>query len=74
MSQIGQETEKDPTLQDLLRLTQEGWPSNNSALRDDIKPYTTYKDEFTIYNKVVMKGNHKIIPTSLRQEMINKLH
>ena len=74
LSGIAQETEKDATLQELMRLTLEGWASNTSALRNDLKPYAMYKDEFTIFNKIVLKANHIIIPTSSRHGIINKLY
>ena len=74
LAQIEKETEKDHTLQELIRLTREGWPQTPSNLREDIKPYAMYKDEFSIENKILLKGDRITIPASLQQEMIDKIH
>ena len=68
------ETDNNHTLQELIRLTHEGWPHTSSEIRDDIKPYNTYKDEFSIHNKLILKGNRITIPTSLKQDMLDKIH
>ena len=31
-------------------------------------------DEFSVHNKIILKGNHITIPTSMRQSMLDQIH
>ena len=50
-----------------------GWP-DCLTLQGMIKKYQLVKDELSVTSGLVPRGNKLVIPQSLRQEMLNKLH
>lgn len=68
------ETNKDEELTKLKNIIMTGWPTDRSRLNKCLHPYWTFKDELTVYDDVVLKNNKIIVPSRLRQEMLEKLH
>jgi len=63
----------DETLQAVFKYCEQGWPIKNS-LSTNLKPYWSVKDELTIYNGLLLRGNRIVVPSSLQQEILQKLH
>ena len=74
MKQLKDETAKDEVIQEVMKLVQEGWPSNASDVSAHVSPYFTFRDELSILNGVLMKGTRIVVPTSLRKEMKTIIH
>ena len=74
ISQIQQASIQDEHLQCLKSFIIAGWPSTEDELHTDLKPYWSYRDELAVINGIVLKGRHIIIPTSLRQQVLDQLH
>jgi transposase InsO family protein len=55
-------------------MVQEGWPEERTKVPVEIRPYWNYRDEISVIDKLVMKGNKIIIPRKLRSKMINYVH
>lgn len=72
--QIKQETEKDPILVKLRFLIAAGWPTEKSECPPDIIPYFNIRDEMTIEDGVILRGERIVIPSTLRYDMKNKIH
>ena len=68
------ETDKDAELQALKMVISKGWPKKRSSLAPNLQPYWNYRDELTIEDGILMKGQKIIIPTSLKQQYIDKIH
>ncbi len=51
-----------------------GWPNNKSQVDPAVRPYFSFRDEITIYQDVLLKGDRIIVPTTLRNEMRQKIH
>ena len=68
------ETSKDPTLKKLKDYVLNGWPNNKSQVDPAVRPYFSFRDEITIYQDVLLKGDRIIVPTTLRNEMRQKIH
>ena len=66
-------TEEDEDLRDLKTVIRHGWP-----LRKDVpvkvRDYFPFRDELTMQNGLIFKGERLVVPTSLREEMAEKLH
>ena len=60
-------TKKDPDLVQLTKVISFGWPSC-------LKPYWCFRDEMSIHNGVIYRGDQAVIPTSLYSEMLAKIH
>ena len=52
----------------------EGWPEHKSQLHHDLLQYFSYRDELSIENGIIFKGERILIPESLRNSMKKKLH
>ena len=57
VERIIRETKKDETLQEVIAYTRNGWPVTQDAMREDVKPYYTFREEFSIYQSMLMKGD-----------------
>ncbi|CAC5400091.1 unnamed protein product [Mytilus coruscus] len=74
LEQIMEETSKDDTLQTLTRLITDGWPDEKNEVPKEVFEYWNFRDELSNVNGIILKGEKIIIPTSMRKNMLNKLH
>lgn len=74
LEKIKIETGKDDTLKQLLNTIIKGWPNNNSKLNERIKIFCKYKNDLTVDNGIIYKGEACLIPGSLRKEVLGKIH
>ena len=51
-----------------------GWPSMKDELHSDLRPCWSYRDDLVVIDGVVMKGRWIIIPTALKQQVLDQLH
>ena len=65
--------EQDETCKKLKVYCQNGWPARKH-LNDMLKYYIPVKNELSVNNGILLRGNRLIIPSSLRPEIIEKLH
>ena len=65
--------EQDETCQKLKLYRQNGWPARKH-LSDMLKYYIPVKNELSVNNGILLRGNRLIIPSSLRPEIIENLH
>ena len=50
-------------------------PESSSKCPDSIKAYFSFRDELSVCNGVILKGNNRIVvPESLRHQVLNILH
>ena len=52
----------------------QGWPTDKQELPTEIKQYWPYRDELVAHNGIIYRGTRVVIPTSMRQEMLQKIH
>ena len=74
MAEIQQASAQDDHLQYLKGFIIEGWPSTKDELHADLKPYWSFRDELAVIDGIILKGRHKVIPNSLRQQILEQLH
>ncbi|CAC5383467.1 unnamed protein product [Mytilus coruscus] len=74
LEQITEQTSKDDTLQTLTRLIIDGWPDEKNEVPKEVFEYWNFRDELSNVNGTILKGEKIIIPTSMRKNMLNKLH
>ena len=56
-----------------VQLTLEGWPEKKSLPRE-LRPYHTVCSEVAVAEGVLMRGNRIVIPLSLHQVILKRLH
>lgn len=66
-------TENDEVLKSVVRYIYEGWPMYKS-LNNEVKPYHKIKDELSFEDGLLFFGNKIIVPSVLRQGMLNLVH
>ena len=74
ISQIQQAFTQDDHLQCLKSFIIAGWLSTKEELDRDLKPYWSYRDDLVAIDGVVMKGRQIVIPTALKQQVLDQLH
>ena len=74
LSEIKQETVKDPTLQTLKNVILRGWPENSSSVPKEVSEYFNVRDELAVQDGIIFKGQRCVIPKTLRQKVKEKIH
>ena len=74
LQEIREETSRDAILQSLKAVILNGWPSQKESLPTELYHYFNIRDELAAQDGVIFKGPKRIIPTSLRPEIKEKLH
>jgi hypothetical protein len=71
---IQRETEADAKLQCLKEIVLRGWPETKPEADPRVAEYWTFRDEISIYNGVLYKGDRVIVPTVLRKKLLSRIH
>lgn len=74
LSEIKQETAKDPTLQTLKNVILRGWPENSSSVPKEVSEYFNVRDELAVQDGIIFKGQRCVVPKTLRQKVKEKIH
>ena len=72
--QIQRETEKDESLQTLKAVIQQGWPDDKSALPPVVSPYFNMRDEMSVQDGLIFKGERVVVPKAARGELLRRIH
>lgn len=67
-------TRDDQVLQTLTRTIKTGWSRYRKSSPPEIRQYWNLKDEVHVIGGLVLLGDRVIIPTSLRPEMLRRIH
>ena len=67
-------TRNDAVLQQLNEVIQTGWPEVKEGLPAVLAPYFSFRDEMSIYDILVFKGERLLIPKQMRSTMKECLH
>jgi hypothetical protein len=67
MKLLREEMQKE--LQDLVQVIQQGWPDKKNCPAA-VQEYFNHRDELTIMDGIVFKGEKIVVPPSLRKEML----
>ena len=72
--QFEKETALDGELQLLQDVVHKGWPSDQSRLPPSLRPYWNFRDEISSINGLLYKSNKIVVPKSLKDDMLNRIH
>ena len=67
-------TSEDEILSELTQNILHGWPIKKTQLNDRVKQYWSYRDELSIINGMIFKGERVIVHTEMQSEMLRNLH
>ena len=74
MSHLRASTASDPDMQQLIAVIKEGWPNHRDSFPPSAKPFWNYKDELSLIEGLVFKGERTDIPVVLRKDMLKRVH
>nr|XP_039271033.1 uncharacterized protein K02A2.6-like [Styela clava] len=61
-------------MQSLYKTVQKGWPVKRAQVSQDVVEYWNYRDEITVCENLLLKGERIIIPTKLRSNILKRVH
>ena len=74
LDKIREATLQDQDLQVLKSHITNGFPISTNQCPECIRPFFPYRDELTVYNGLLLKGNCIVIPTELCNQLLNVIH
>ena len=74
LEQIKDATANDPSLKELKDTIKSGWPETKSHTPASIQVYWNVRDELSEAKGVVLKNDRILIPSSIRKEMLQRIH
>ncbi|XP_060078694.1 uncharacterized protein LOC132558179 [Ylistrum balloti] len=67
-------TSNDPDMCELVEVVRRGLPEKRYSCPSSVLEYWNFRDQVTVNEGIVMKSQKVVIPRSLRQEMMDKVH
>ena len=74
LQQIKEYTSSDEHLQQLRAVIMDGWPTEKKELPHQVASYFPYRDELSVQDGLVFRGERVVIPTDLRQTLKERVH
>ena len=74
INQIQAETANDPDMQQLIKYIIEGWPTRQQDVIQQLQSYHTFKEEMSVIDDLVFKGERIVIPTPLQAKALQAIH
>ena len=74
LQEIKSATEGHAELQALAPIITQGWPERRAEVPSQLQVYFPFREELSIQDGVVCKGERSVVPSSLRQSMMDKVH
>ena len=74
MDEIREKTKDDKDLMYIMGYIQNGWPLTRKSLPVDIQMYFTFREELSVQNGIIFKGERVVIPKSMRSKIIGLIH
>ena len=72
--EIAEHTRRDTTLGQLIHIIKEGWPNDKTNIPCGLRPYFHIRNELATENDIIFRGDRCLIPVSLRDAMLEKIH
>ena len=74
IAKLKEATWEDPILSTVYQLTQQGWPHQRRHTPRMARHYWDFRDELSIDDGLLLKGQRIAIPACLREEYLQRLH
>ena len=74
LQEIKGATEVHAELQVLVPIITQGWPERRAEVPSQLQAYFPFREELLIHDGVVFKDKRIVVPSSLRQCMMDKVH
>ena len=67
-------TDKDKTLRILRQVIFNGWPDDKCQLPQAVLPYYSYRNELSVHDGIVLRGQCVVIPRTMRNDIKQCVH
>ena len=74
LTELRRATKDDRSMQLLQQAILNGWPNEKIHLDPEIREYYAFKDEMTVQDGLILRGNRVIVPASQRKTLKERLH
>jgi len=74
LQEIREATKADDSLRTLQEAILRGWPESRHKVPSLAQPYFTVRDELSLQDGIIFRGARCIIPSSLRADMLTRIH
>ncbi len=74
IQELRQETQADLVCRRLYEVVAVGWPDSSKKLPHDLRQFYAIRDELTVDNGLLFRGQRFVIPHSLQHYYIRQLH
>ena len=74
LAHIQSETDADEEMANLKMMIRRGWPNTRQEVSSAVQAYFPFRDELTLQDRVILKGERVIVPPTLRHEMKERVH
>ncbi|CAB3997901.1 retrotransposon-like family member retr-1, partial [Paramuricea clavata] len=74
LDEIREQTRQDATLDHLKEVIHHGWPEYPSQCPSDLKEFWNFREDLSVENGLVLKRHRLVIPSKLRQQMLQIVH
>ena len=69
-----QATAEDPKMKILEHMIRNGWPRNKNDVPDAVRMYYQFKDELSMKDGLIFKGERLLIPDKIRGDLKERIH
>ena len=74
LTELQTATKSDKQLCRLMKIIMSGWPDDKNSMREDLKSYYTFREEMSVQDGLIFKGDRIVVPTSMQTEIKERLH
>ena len=74
LDQVRRDTSLDAVLNQLLETIVASWPEDVNDLPTDIRSFWSFRDQLSVENGLVLKGQQLVIPRTQQPEILRQLH
>lgn len=71
---IREASQNDEEMIELRKTITDGWPEHKELLSPQLRQYFPYRDEMTVQDGIVLRGQRLVAPKPLRSELKSKCH
>ena len=71
---LRQATRDDPEMAALQRIIADGWPERQRDVAQPLRKYWSYRDELSIEDGIIIKGDRIVVPQACRRDILNTIH
>jgi hypothetical protein len=74
LTKLRHHTLNDESLQQLKTVIQQGWPETKQDVPNLVSPYYHIRDELSVQDGLIFRGERVVVPASLKDEMKRTVH